>query len=431
MEYKDQDQMEQDEKRAVYQTESAAGEQQTESAEQQPQKKNRRNGLRQTFIAVAAGVAGSVFTLAASPFVENFYDHGQASGGYVQTVKTSATGAQTVSTKGNSVSDMVEKSSKAIVGVVNMQKKQTPWSASENEEEAGTGSGVIYKIENGNAYIVTNNHVIEGADNLTVSLPDGKTVKANVIGSDALTDLAVLKISSKNHQLSALEFGSSEILRAGDKVWAIGNPLGLDLSRTVTEGIISGVNRTITTNTSAGQWDLHVIQTDAAINPGNSGGALMNSDGQVIGINSLKISESNTEGLGFAIPSNDVVSIINQITEHGKVQRPFLGVSVKSVAEIPEYYLEEGQRELKDGVMVIAVDPESPAGKAGIEVKDVVTAINGEKISSEAQLRKFLYTKVKIGDKVTLSYVRGGKTHEASAVLKENQQAGEQTKESR
>lgn len=164
----------------------------------------------------------------------------------------------------------------------------------------------------------------------------GKT-RAELIGADALTDLAVLRIDSK-YAPSTLEFGDSNSIRPGDQVLAIGNPLGLDLSRTVTQGIVSAVNRKITVSTSAGEWDLNVIQTDAAINPGNSGGALINTQGQVIGINSLKISESGVEGLGFAIPSNDVVPIVNEIIEKGHVERPYIGVSLASLDEIPQYF---------------------------------------------------------------------------------------------
>ena len=154
-----------------------------------------------------------------------------------------------------------------------------------------------------------------------------------------MTDLAVLKIDEK-YADEVLEFGDSDKLRAGEQVVAIGNPLGLDFSRTVTQGIVSAVNRSINVNTSAGQWDLNVIQTDAAINPGNSGGALLTIDGKVIGINSLKISRNGVEGLGFAIPSNDAVPLIEEMMKNGKIERPYMGISMAELEQIPRMYVQ-------------------------------------------------------------------------------------------
>ena len=233
--------------------------------------------------------------------------------------------------------------------------------------KSGSGSGVIYKIDGDKAYIVTNNHVIEGAEKLEVSLESGETTTAELVGKDALSDLAVLTIDAKYADTS-LEFGDSDKFRAGDEVIAIGNPLGLDFSGTVTQGIVSAVNRSINVKTSAGEWEINVIQTDAAINPGNSGGALLNAAGQVIGINSLKISESGVEGLGFAIPSNEVIPLIEEMTANGQVERPYIGIGLADLNQVPPVFA-RSSNEVKGGVIVTNVDPVSAAGKAGSMLK--------------------------------------------------------------
>ena len=285
--------------------------------------------------------------------------------------------------------------------------------------ESGSGSGIIFKKDDQYAYIVTNNHVIEGANTLEISLYNGEKTEAKLIGADALTDLAVVRIDAK-YATDVINFGDSSTLRPGDQVWAIGNPLGLELSRTVTQGIVSAVERSITVNTSAGDWEFNVIQTDAAINPGNSGGALINSSGEVIGINSLKIADSGVEGLGFAIPSNDLIPIVNEIIEKGKVERPYLGVGLASLEEVPRMYLQDLPNEVSEGVMVTNIDSNSAAAEAGLKVQDVIVSIDGKKITNSTDLRKYLYTEVKIGDKVELEIYRDGKSQKVELTLTSN-----------
>ena len=221
-----------------------------------------------------------------------------------------------------------------------------------------------------------------------------------------MTDIAVLKIDAK-YATSSLDFGDSSTLRAGDTVLAIGNPLGLDLSNTVTQGIVSAVDRTVSVSTSAGKWDLNVIQTDAAINPGNSGGALVNTSGQLIGMNSLKIAEDGVEGLGFAIPSNDLVPIINEIIENGQVERPYIGVGLASLEQIPQMYLQNLPNSVEGGAIVTSIDPNSAAAKAGLQVQDVIVSINDTNVTSSDDLRKYLYTELEVGDKATFKIYRG------------------------
>lgn len=319
----------------------------------------------------------------------------------------------------STLSDMVEHTSKAIVGVSNFKNTGNRFTGNSSLSEYGTGSGVIYKIDGGDAFIVTNNHVIEGSNKIEVTLHGGEKAQAELIGSDALTDLAVLKIDSKGVD-TALEFGDSDKLRAGDSVVAIGNPLSLDFSGTVTQGIISAPSRSINVQTTAGNWEMNVIQTDAAINPGNSGGALINTEGELIGINSLKISENGVEGLGFAIPSNDVAPLVDEITKNGKIERPYIGIGLADLSEIPYMYVEHLPQEVTGGVMVTSVDPTSAAGKAGLKEQDVITEINGTAINNSIELRQFLYSKLSIGDKATFTVYTGSKKHSVELTLTSN-----------
>ncbi|MEG6614925.1 trypsin-like peptidase domain-containing protein [Peptococcaceae bacterium 1198_IL3148] len=373
---------------------------------------------------IVAGVMGAVLTLVAVPSI-NYFNGGVVDGGMQQetsasvNVKPLATTISSTTTV--SVADIVEQSSKAIVGVVNIGQQSNPFTRSTVEQKQGTGSGVVYKVTANAAYIVTNNHVIEGAKEIEVSLYNGETVTAELVGTDSLTDIAVLKISG-NYDITPLTFGDSDALRAGDQVLAIGNPLGLDLSRTVTQGIVSAVNRTISVDTSAGEWDLEVIQTDAAINPGNSGGALINLAGQLVGINSLKITESGVEGLGFAIPSNDVATLVDEITKNGEVVRPYLGVSLAGLNEISPYYRQKLAPGLTDGAMVVYVAQASAAAKAGIQQGDVIVAIDGQEIKDDNDLRKYLYTESSIGDEVQIKFYRQGDLQTVDVTLTSNQQ---------
>ena len=319
---------------------------------------------------------------------------------------TAYTVQQTANKTVNSLSDMVESASSAIVGIVTYQTPGNRFVQNAEAVQRGSGSGVVYKIDGDKAYIVTNNHVIEGAERLEVSLESGEKTAAELVGKDALSDLAVLTIDAK-HADAVLEFGDSDKLRAGDEVVAIGNPLGLDFSGTVTQGIVSAVNRSINVNTSAGEWEMNVIQTDAAINPGNSGGALLDTTGQVIGINSLKIAENGVEGLGFAIPSNEVIPLIEEMEAHGKIERPYIGIGLANLDQVPSSYLQGLPLDVKGGVMIASIDPKSAAAKAGLQTEDIITAINEKTINNATELRKFLYTELKVGDTATFTIYRG------------------------
>ena len=200
----------------------------------------------------------------------------------------------------------------------------------ETTRETGTGSGVIYKKQGDKAYIVTNHHVVEGAEELEITFDDGRKTEGKLVGSDMWTDLAVIEIDAKLVK-TVVEFGDSDALKRGETVIAIGNPLGLGFSGSVTVGVVSGKDRSIPIDFDENgtvDWYADVLQTDAAINPGNSGGALINLAGQLIGINSMKISEATVEGIGLAIPINLAIPIIEQLEKHGEVNRPTMGVTL-------------------------------------------------------------------------------------------------------
>ncbi|EOC99749.1 S1C family serine protease [Caldisalinibacter kiritimatiensis] len=238
--------------------------------------------------------------------------------------------------------------------------------------DKGTGSGIIYRED---GYIITNNHVIEDASEIEVTLYDGRVFNARVIGKDPETDLAVIKIQAEN--LPAGTFGDSSKLKVGELAVAIGNPLGENFSGTVTSGIISALNRTLT----IGEKELKLIQTDAAINPGNSGGALVNKNGEIIGINSVKLTSTGVEGMGFAIPINDALPIINELIQYGYVKRPWIGVAIANITDqIAERY------DVPKGVYISKVYYNSPAAKAGLMVNDILTAINGQRIENIDEL---------------------------------------------
>ncbi|MFD1416178.1 S1C family serine protease [Oceanobacillus jeddahense] len=319
------------------------------------------------------------------------------------------------------LTDIIEQVTPAVVGITNIQQNVS-WGADADGIEAGTGSGVIYKVEDDETYIVTNHHVIEDADSVEVIMHDETHLEAELIGSDLFTDLAVLKMESRNED-KAIEIGTSESLKVGEPAIAIGNPLGAYLSSTVTQGVISGMERTIPMDFNFdGQpdWQAEVIQTDAAINPGNSGGALINLYGQLIGINSMKINEEAVEGIGFAIPIDSAIPVIQELEENGEVVRPYLGVEIYSIEELPQYEWRNTLQlpvEVEGGVYVWSVENLSPADKAGMEQYDVIVALDGVPVHNTIDLRKILYEDKEVGDSVTVDYYRDGELNQAEIEL--------------
>lgn len=321
------------------------------------------------------------------------------------------------------ITDAVDAVDESVVSIINLQRMgDSPWGwygeteTQQDEEEnllqAGTGSGAVYKVDGETAYVFTNNHVIEGSDTIEVMFKDGNRVEATVIGADVWTDLAVLSIDASEVS-GVAEFGDSENLTVGEPAIAIGSPLGTNFASSVTSGIISAVERTVPVDTNMDgemDWEMTAIQTDAAINPGNSGGPLINIAGQVIGINSMKISSSTIEGMGFAIPSNDAVDIINQLEQDGEVIRPILGVAMvdlsmvspqqqQSILNLPE--------DVEGGVVVAEVSTGSAADDAGIETNDVIVSFNGVEVQNGIELRQEIYDS-EIGEEVEIEFYRNG-----------------------
>ncbi|ALV22377.1 MAG: trypsin-like peptidase domain-containing protein [Carnobacterium sp.] len=333
------------------------------------------------------------------------------------------------------VTDAVAKVEDSVVSVVNMQEQNTEgfggifgsdsdgtnMSEDSSLQTAGEGSGVIYKIDGDTAYVVTNNHVINESDAVEVLMKDGTKVEAEIIGTDIWTDLAVLSIPSEN-VTKAATFGDSDSLTVGEPAIAIGSPLGTNFASSVTQGIISAKNRSVDTDINGDgviDWEMTALQTDAAINPGNSGGALINIAGQVIGINSMKISTDTVEGMGFAIPSNDVVSIINQLETEGKVVRPVLGISLLDISQISEQQQASVLKLPKDvtaGVVVGQVQPDSAAEKGGLEQYDVIVKFNGEDVVDTISLRKEIY-KTELGKEIEVEYYRNGKLEKTTITM--------------
>ena len=334
----------------------------------------------------------------------------------------------------------ISKAKDAVVSIVNYQSNSSNnlesilggnSRRSENESNnsgdlkaASSGSGVIYKKSGNTAYVVTNNHVVNGAKKLSVILSDGTNVNAEVVGTDVWTDLAVLRISAEN-VTTTMDFADSDKIAVGETAFAIGSPLDVNLSNTVTKGIVSAVNRQIPMDVDGdgkNDWNQTVIQTDAAINPGNSGGALINNEGKLIGINESKIAKAtanvSAEGIGFGIPSNEVKLITEQLEQSGKVIRPALGVQLVSVNTVDSDTVKSQLNfNGKQGVVVRYVENGTPAAQAGLEKYDIITKLNGEDVKDVAAVRKYLFEKAKIGDAVKVTYYRNGKEQTTNVVV--------------
>ncbi|WP_282674518.1 S1C family serine protease [Lactococcus cremoris] len=352
--------------------------------------------------------------------------------------------SNTTSTKVNNVSvnvntdvtSAIKKVSNSVVSVMNYQKQNSQSdfssifggnsgssSANDGLQLSSEGSGVIYKKSGGDAYVVTNYHVIAGNSSLDVLLSGGQKVKATVVGYDEYTDLAVLKISS-DHVKDVATFADSSKLTIGEPAIAVGSPLGSQFANTATEGILSATSRQVTLTQENGQTtSINAIQTDAAINPGNSGGALINIEGQVIGVTQSKITttedgSTSVEGLGFAIPSNDVVNIINKLETDGKISRPALGIRMVDLSQLSTN--DSSQLKLPSsvtgGVVVYSVQAGLPAATAGLKAGDVITKVGDTAVTSSTDLQSALYSH-NINDTVKVTYYRDGKSATANVKL--------------
>ena len=299
----------------------------------------------------------------------------------------------------------------AVVGITNKAVAHDIFNRTFETE--GVGSGVIFRND---GYIITNNHVIAGAKEIIVSLSDGNTVNGTLIGTDEMTDIAVVKVDAKN--LPTAELGDSDEVVVGEPAIAIGNPMGLEFQGSVTVGVISALNRTLDLNDRR----VKLFQTDAAISPGNSGGALVNADGEVIGINSAKLATNGVEGMGFAIPINTVKTIVNELMDKGYVARPYLGVTIFDKPTAARYGY---QLSIEKGVYVFQVGLDSPAGRAGFQRGDIILSIDGKEVNSVTDVRNAVAAH-KVGDKVKVLCDRDGREETVEVTLEEMPQPSNQ-----
>lgn len=301
----------------------------------------------------------------------------------------------------SSTTDVIEKVNSSVVGVL----------VYANGTASGSGSGVVYRVDGKTAYIITNAHVVSGATDVQVVFSNKESVNATIVGSDTYSDIAVLKLTT-DFDMTAIKCGDSSLLDQGETVLAIGSPLGIEYAGTVTQGIVSGIDRTVSVDLNDdGQedWDMNVIQTDAAINPGNSGGALVNMAGELVGITSMKLSNTSVEGMGFALPINDVITSVEQIIENGKVTRPQIGISGVSLSGYSSYQLRYYRinTDLTDGIYVSRVTSGGAASKAGIQEGDIIVKFDGKEVTTYKSFLTELYSK-EPGDKVSVVVNRNG-----------------------
>lgn len=366
---------------------------------------------KKTFLGVISGaVAGSVMSAAITVGTMSYMSDKKSavtdsavSGASQQSVQLLAEGSEKTEL---STEEIAKRVGPSIVGISCTTQTQSYFGV---QTGTSSGSGIIISAD-GN--IMTNYHVISGGTNIKVKLNTGNEYDATVIGGDEKTDVAVIKIKA-NEELHVATLGNSDEVEVGSKAVAIGNPLASELFGTVTQGVISGVNRTIT----VGQREMNLIQTDAAISPGNSGGALINKYGEVIGINSVKLVSDNAEGLGFAIPINEASTIVKDLIDYGYVKgRPVIGVSVREITKELAYY----NNLLTDhGLYIMSVSEGSSAEKAGLVRGDIIVKFDGKTVNSSTEMNK-LRDKHKAGDSVSITFMRGTQEKTVNLTLSED-----------
>ena len=348
-----------------------------------------------------------------------------AMNGYVfyNMMSSSSDSATTVTNKGTvkqvnydvktDTTSVVEKASDSVVGVVVYQNTTNNAfgfgdnSSSSSETQSGSGSGVVYDQTGKYTYIITNHHVIDGANKVQVVFSNNEYVDAEVVGSDEYSDVAILRCQP-SFDVSVIDLGDSDLLDKGETVLAICSPLGIQYSGTVTQGIVSATDRTVSVDLNddkVDDWDMNVIQTDAAINPGNSGGALVNMKGELVGITNMKFSDESVEGMGFAIAISEAKPIIDDLMASGYVTgRPLVGIGIKDTGY---------------GLFIGSVSEGSGAAEAGLKVNDMILEVDGQKVSSTEEVNE-IRDKKKAGDYLTFKILRDGETMEVQVRLMED-----------
>lgn len=309
------------------------------------------------------------------------------------------------------ISEPVAKVYDSVVMIKNFQKGKY----------AGSGSGFVYKTDDKYGYILTNYHVIEDADKVSVLYTNGKEVDAKVLGGDQYLDVSVVRVD-KASVIKVADIGSTSKLQLGDTIFAVGSPVGEEYYNTVTRGIVSGLNRKITVSVkTTDDWVMKAIQVDAAINPGNSGGPLVNSNGEIIGINSMKLVDSSVEGMGFSIMIEDALHYTSTFEKGKNIDRPLLGITLINVEQRDYLYKYNISipDSIEEGVVVISVEPDSGASKSDLKKGDVIVKIGDEEIINQAYLKYVLYS-YEVGDTITVTYNRDGKEYTTKVTLTKN-----------
>ncbi len=325
--------------------------------------------------------------------------------------KTNATNVDYNYDISSDITDVIEEVSDRVVAIV----------VYTNNTASSSGSGAVYEVNGNKVYIVTNHHVIDGGTKIEVLFSNGQSVTASVVGSDKYYDLALLELTV-DFEVKAFDLGDSDLLKVGETALVIGSPLGIDYAGTVTQGIVSAVDRIVSVDVNddgIDDWDATVIQTDAAINPGNSGGPIINVKGELVGIASMKIADSSVEGMGFGIPVNVVKEVLTELKENGKITRPVLGVSTLSLDSLTgfarqRYGISTSQ---EHGLYIAEVSTASAASEAGLQKGDIIVSLDGIEITSYKVFIQTLYSK-KPGDKVSIGIIRDDKSMTITANLK-------------
>lgn len=348
------------------------------------------------FLSLISGYAGAYLMLKMLP--------------NTTTTSDGITTSTTALNETNSISKAVSKVYDSVV-VVEVYK---------NKELVSTGTGFVYKKENGKAYLMTNNHVIAAGKDIKVLFTDETEVEATIVGSDTYSDIAVLSIKDSN-KIVAASLGNSSKSKVGDTVFTVGSPEGSDYAGTVTKGILSAQDRLVAValaNNTTSDYYMQVLQTDAAINPGNSGGPICNTNGEVIGITNMKLVDDTVEGMGFAIPIEEALKVAEILERDGKITRPYIGISMLDLSN--SFYLWQAgimiPENVTDGVAVYKVENNSPAAQAGLKKGDIITKVSGKKTSNLAEFRYELY-KHNPNDTIEITYLREGKEQTTSITL--------------
>jgi len=308
----------------------------------------------------------------------------------------------------NGISEAVNKVYDSVVMVKNF----------EGNVYQSSGSGFVYKVDDKYGYILTNHHVIDKASKITIVFSNEKEVGGTVLGSDQYLDVAVVRVD-KNAVIKVADIGASTDLKLGDTIFAVGSPVGGEYYNTITRGIVSGLDRKITVSVlSNNDWVMKAIQVDAAINPGNSGGPLVNSNGEIVGINSMKLVEDSVEGMGFSIKIEDAMAYVNLFEQNKKIERPLLGITLVNATEkgTLSHYGIKIDNKIDYGVVVITVLENSGASKSALKQGDVIIKIGKEKVNNQAYLKYILYS-YKVGDVIEVTYLRNNIEYKTQVTL--------------